>query len=262
MTINNKWIRGNRKSNKLSPEEEAGFLDLAREGDRIAVDEILDIYIPAICENAKEYSTNHDLQPDDLISAGCSGVLEAIKYFDATKGYKFSTYAFACAQNSMKKMLLKRAAFKIPKLHRDCNRIIKQAIHQLSTQGIPEPSLLQLVEATGLTAHVITKYSIPYPARVSYDDAIVSAVNDGNESSIYNNFHDDLDISSLDIDDLHAIGLNIDHLEVYAGQATAPKQRLHLLELLRNQTQIAMPPFFYTSNPFSNRKHLLLLTQE
>ncbi len=60
---------------------------------RVMKEEIIKKYLPLVKSIANKYKT-YGVPVEDLIQEGCIGILEASEKFDATKGTKFSTYAF------------------------------------------------------------------------------------------------------------------------------------------------------------------------
>ena len=76
----------------LSREEERELLPLAQGGDEEALDRVVKSNIAFVAKIAYEYE-GRGVHADDLLAEGCDGMMEAIKRFDADKGYKFISYA-------------------------------------------------------------------------------------------------------------------------------------------------------------------------
>lgn len=69
-----------------------GLLDRALEGDAEALDNFIRINMPLVHSIAQKYR-GFGLDYEDLIQEGTLGLLKALKKFDPSKGFQFSTYA-------------------------------------------------------------------------------------------------------------------------------------------------------------------------
>ncbi len=76
----------------LSRQREGELFGLAHQGDQQAIDELVQANLRFVVRIAKEYS-GRGLSLIELISEGNVGLIEAIKRFDETRGFKFITYA-------------------------------------------------------------------------------------------------------------------------------------------------------------------------
>jgi len=76
----------------LNKEEEERTARLAAEGNRIAKDKLVSSNLRFVIMVAKKYQ-GKGLPLEDLIGEGNIGLLNAVKHFDAEKGYRFITYA-------------------------------------------------------------------------------------------------------------------------------------------------------------------------
>ena len=91
----------------LSSEEEAGYIQIMREGcgeEAVRAKEILiEHNLRLVAHIAKKYQ-NVDEDMEDLISVGTIGLIKAIGTFDASKG-RLATYACRCIDNELLMML-------------------------------------------------------------------------------------------------------------------------------------------------------------
>ncbi len=80
----------------LSEEDEHNAAVLAKQGDKEAKDLLIKSNLRLVISNAKKMAKQYKLHSFnllDLVQEGNLGLMKAVDKFDATKGYKFSTYA-------------------------------------------------------------------------------------------------------------------------------------------------------------------------
>lgn len=84
----------------LSPEEEAHYLALTREGNLEARNILVEYNLRLVAHIVKKYQTaNRNLE--DMISIGTIGLIKAINTFDESKGSRLVTYASRCIENEL-----------------------------------------------------------------------------------------------------------------------------------------------------------------
>ena len=83
----------------LSPEDEAKYLKLAKEGDKEAKDTLIRHNMRLVAHIVKKY--NGAAETDDLISVGSIGLIKAINTFEAGRGTQLATYTARCIENEM-----------------------------------------------------------------------------------------------------------------------------------------------------------------
>nr|AKC88651.1 sigma factor [Erodium foetidum] len=100
---------------------------------------------------AKNY-TGVGLDLQDLIQDGCQGLIKATEKFDASKGFKFSTYAHWWVRQAVRKGLNQKAkSVRVPVHVMEASYKVKQAKEQFINKHKREPNTAELAEATGLT---------------------------------------------------------------------------------------------------------------
>jgi len=91
----------------LAPQEEEGLISSwQNHDDQTSRDKILLSHLPLLMKLANSYK-GYGFPPDELISEGQLGLIEALKGFDASKGYRFSTYALWWVKAYMKDYILR-----------------------------------------------------------------------------------------------------------------------------------------------------------
>ena len=86
------YWRDIRHFEPLSRAQEVELVQRARVGDTAAADALVTVNLRFVVTIAKKY-TNYGMSFSELIAEGNCGLLEAVKRFDETRGFKFITYA-------------------------------------------------------------------------------------------------------------------------------------------------------------------------
>ncbi|MFC8286566.1 sigma-70 family RNA polymerase sigma factor [Streptomyces cyaneofuscatus] len=81
------------------PEEE--IAGLPRGGERLRAHDCLVLHNQRIVRRVARLHSGRGLGFDDLVQHGNIGLLRAVRRFDATLGYKFSTYATSCVEKAV-----------------------------------------------------------------------------------------------------------------------------------------------------------------
>lgn len=76
----------------LSYERERELIGLAQSGDRTALGELVQSHMRLVIEAASRFD-RASLQPQDLVSEGCVGLIEAVQRFDLSQPSRLSVYA-------------------------------------------------------------------------------------------------------------------------------------------------------------------------
>lgn len=84
----------------LSPEEEAEYLQKAKNGDLAARNILVEYNLRLVAHIVKKYQSNYR-SSEDLISIGTIGLIKAINTYDHTKATKLVTYASRCIENEL-----------------------------------------------------------------------------------------------------------------------------------------------------------------
>lgn len=87
-----KYFKDVRKSELLTPEEEVNLAIRIKDGDEIAINELVESNLKFVISIAKEYQ-GQGLPLSDLISEGNFGLVKAATRYDHTRGFRFISYA-------------------------------------------------------------------------------------------------------------------------------------------------------------------------
>ena len=94
---------------------------------------------------------------DDLYQLGCVGLLKAIRGFDETLGYQFSTYAVPKIAGEIRRFLRDDGMVKVSRTLKENGVKIKFARERLAHDLGREPVLSELADACGLTPEEIAE---------------------------------------------------------------------------------------------------------
>ncbi len=109
---------------------------------------------------------------EDLIQIGTMGLLKALKGFDESLGYSFSTYAFPLITGEIKRFLRDDGPIKISRSARANAASVMKARDSLTKEYQREPKLSELCLKTGLSAEEITEALDVSQPLVSIEESI------------------------------------------------------------------------------------------
>lgn len=136
-------------------EEQKAFQSLAA-GDPLAREDITNHNLKLVVAIAKKYKGWSGLSFSDLIQEGSFGLMNAVDKFDASLGYKFSTYAtYWIKQAMMKAIINKGRAIRLPAHISDRVYKIKKTQRALSLELNREPTNEEIAEKLGITAQEV-----------------------------------------------------------------------------------------------------------
>ncbi len=136
------YWRDIRNYEPLSRAEEAQLVRRARAGDTAAADAMVMANLRFVVTVAKKY-TSYGMSFSELIAEGNCGLLEAVKRFDETRGFKFITYAVWWIRQAILKALAEQSRAARPPMSQvnDLQKVEKRAARltqQLGRTPTPE----------------------------------------------------------------------------------------------------------------------------
>ncbi len=90
---------------------------------------------------------NRGVDYDDLYQAGCLGLIKAVKGFDESLGYEFSTYAVPAILGEIKRIFRDGGTIKVSRSLKEQARVVFTEKEKLSNALDREPTVKELSEA-------------------------------------------------------------------------------------------------------------------
>lgn len=113
------------------------------------------------------------IEYDDLYSAGCIGLLKAVKAFDTERGVKFSTYAVPVILGEIKRLFRDGGAIKVSRSIKELSLRIQRYCENFRQLQGREPTISELSELSGESESDISEalcVSQPMLSLTSSDD--------------------------------------------------------------------------------------------
>lgn len=89
------------------------------------------------------------IEYDDLYSAGCLGLLKAVKVFDPERGVKFSTYAVPVILGEIKRLFRDGGSIRVSRSLKELALRLQKVCSEFAQREGREPTVSELAEITG-----------------------------------------------------------------------------------------------------------------
>ena len=134
--------------------ETVKLIQMAQSGDERATERLITENSGLIWSIARRF-IGRGAEIDDLYQLGCLGFIKAVRGFDLEFGTQFSTYAVPKISGEIRRFLRDDGAVKVSRGIKERAASIKNIRNLLIQQLGREPTVLELVDATGFTAEEI-----------------------------------------------------------------------------------------------------------
>ena len=89
------------------------------------------------------------IEYDDLYSAGCIGLLKAVKAFDSGRGVKFSTYAVPVILGEIKRLFRDGGAIRISRGLKELSMRLQRLCEEFRQREMREPTIAEIAKLSG-----------------------------------------------------------------------------------------------------------------
>ena len=100
---------------------------------------------------------NRGIEYEELYSAGCIGLLKAVKSFDTERGVKFSTYAVPVILGEIKRLFRDGGTVKVSRSLKELSLKIQKISEEFRTKNGREPTISELSQISGESEYDITE---------------------------------------------------------------------------------------------------------
>ncbi len=156
----------------LAPEEEIELAALIKEGDQDALEKLTRANLRFVISVAKQYQ-NQGLSLSDLINEGNIGLIRAAKRFDASKGFKFITYAVWWIRQSILKAIVEYSRIvRFPSNKVAASNKLVQVYNSFLQENKRKPSICELADIMGVSYEQIMLLLSVKNKHVSFDSPV------------------------------------------------------------------------------------------
>lgn len=100
---------------------------------------------------------NRGIEYEELYSAGCVGLLKAVKGFDSERGVKFSTYAVPVILGEIKRLFRDGGTVRVSRSLKELSMKLQMLSEKFRQQNGREPTIRELAEISGETESAVSE---------------------------------------------------------------------------------------------------------
>lgn len=188
-----KYLQEINQEPLLTIEEEIELANKIKEGDKKALDKLTKANLRFVVSVAKQYQ-HQGLGLLDLINEGNIGLIKAAEKFDATRGFKFISYAvWWIRQSIMQALADKSRLVRLPLNQVGAVNQINKASSKFEQEFERRPSIDEISDGTKMSQDKISDALKSYSRHVSMDAPLSEGSNTGLIDLMPGNENSDLD---------------------------------------------------------------------
>lgn len=165
-----RYLHEIRQYPRLTPEQEKRIARRCAEGDTEAIRIMVNSNLRLVVSIAREYA-DRGVSVMDLIQEGSIGLLAAVRGFDHSLDYRFSTYATKWIRQGVIRCFAQRGLIRVPQYTADKIRRIRMAKEQLEKQNGETPSHEELAAHLNISVERLEQLLALDPEIESLDTA-------------------------------------------------------------------------------------------
>ncbi|MFW6389962.1 MAG: sigma-70 family RNA polymerase sigma factor, partial [Halanaerobiales bacterium] len=140
----------------LTGEETNYYIKKAQKGDKDALEKVVEHNLKLVLKVTYRFkNTSYDLQ--DLFQIGVIGLIKAVKGFDLSRGFKFSTYAVSKIIGEIRLHLRDDGIIKVSRSLKKIARVVRKKEEELKNKLNRSPSISEIVEETDYSREEIIR---------------------------------------------------------------------------------------------------------
>jgi len=144
----------NTKSNEFKYEINLELIEMAKQGDKEALDKLIEKNLPLVSSISKKF-LNRGYEYDDIFQIGSMGLVKAVNNFDAKFNVQFSTYAVPMIMGEIKRFLRDDGLIKVSRSVKQAGRKLHYDREKLTRKLNREPTIEELSEFSGMSTEEI-----------------------------------------------------------------------------------------------------------
>ena len=126
-------------------------------------------HLPLVYSLARRLASS-SVEYDELVGAGNLGLIKAIKNYDATLGFAFSTYAVPVILGEMKRYIRDNGPVKVSRTLKENYMLLKRIISDYEGKTGESPTISKLAALSGLSEEDVAQSLDSAKAPLSIDD--------------------------------------------------------------------------------------------
>lgn len=142
------------KTGTYDYEENLPLINLARSGDKIALNKVVEKNLPLVASISKKF-LNRGYEYEDIFQIGCMGLIKAINNFESRFNVKFSTYAVPMIMGEIKRFLRDDGIIKVSRSVKTMAKKLHYDKENLTKKLNRDPTIEELATFSGVSTEDI-----------------------------------------------------------------------------------------------------------